>query len=330
LFSDVGFRNFLDEISYEIVDWLRDEEAKYQADLLAQEVQTYAQQATPALDTIKAAAAAIETGGKKGKGATGKKTPPIRSASVSSDSGNSTDDEKAIRDDYVHPTSLKAWKQKKDKEMQEQEPQVKTKRPPSGNRSAKVKSPKAAEKTAKPPTPREKSPKGGKSKRPTSATAAEKLAAEKVVPEPSEPVERFIGYGLGNRLLSAQCSTSHLLLPDGSLVRTRIDTLKRGSTSVSTSLYRNKSSYKVQLINPTKTPVNENQSAPTEHNNSDETVKSKNDIPEKRVAQYGVFTALLNSGMILSCSNYDIKAPKAPPPPEPVVAEIPVEEKNRV
>jgi hypothetical protein len=65
-------RNFLDEISYEIVDWLRDEEAKYQADLLAQEVQTYAQQATPALDTIKAAAAAIEAGGKKGKGATGK------------------------------------------------------------------------------------------------------------------------------------------------------------------------------------------------------------------------------------------------------------------
>ncbi len=67
------------------------------------------------------------------------------------------------------------------------------------------------------------------------------------------------------------------------------------------------------------------------------------DIPEKRVAEYGVFTALLNSGMILSCSNYDIKAPKgkfqslrnslrnfilvAAPPPEPVVAEIPVEEK---
>jgi hypothetical protein len=33
-------------------------------------------------------------------------------------------------------------------------------------------------------------------------------------------------------------------------------------------------------------------------------------VPEKRVAQYGVFTAILNSGMILSCSNYDTKAPK--------------------
>jgi hypothetical protein len=65
-------RNFLDEISYEIVDWLRDEEAKYQADLLAQEVQTYARQATSALDTIKAAAAVIEAGGKKGKEASGK------------------------------------------------------------------------------------------------------------------------------------------------------------------------------------------------------------------------------------------------------------------
>lgn len=102
-------------------------------------------------------------------------TPPPRSPSVlSSDSGNSTDEEKAIRDDYVHPTSLKAWKQKKDKEMQEQEQQqqlVKSRRPQSGNRSAKVKSPKAAEKTGKPPTPREKSPKSSKAKRPTSASS---------------------------------------------------------------------------------------------------------------------------------------------------------------
>ena len=65
-------RNFLDEISYEIVDWLRDEEAKYQADLLAKEVQAYAREPTPTLDTIKAAAAAIEGAGKKGKGAAGK------------------------------------------------------------------------------------------------------------------------------------------------------------------------------------------------------------------------------------------------------------------
>jgi hypothetical protein len=41
------------------------------------------------------------------------------------------------------------------------------------------------------------------------------------------------------------------------------------------SLYRNKSSYKVQLINPNKTPVNENQSVPAEQNNTDETAKPK-------------------------------------------------------
>ena len=51
------------------------------------------------------------------------------------------------------------------------------------------------------------------------------------------------------------------------------------------------------------------------------------DNPDKRVADYGVFTALFNSGMILSCSNYDTKAPKAEIPPEPVVPEVPPEEK---
>ena len=33
-------------------------------------------------------------------------------------------------------------------------------------------------------------------------------------------------------------------------------------------------------------------------------------IAEKKIAEYGVFTALLNSGMILSSSNYDAQLPK--------------------
>lgn len=100
---------------------------------------------------------------------------------MSSDSGNSTDEEKNIRDDYVHPNSLKAWKQKKEKEQQELEQQqaVKAKRPPSGTKGGKPKSPKG-DKTGtavavKPPTPREKSPKRVKSpKRPSSAAPSEK------------------------------------------------------------------------------------------------------------------------------------------------------------
>ena len=35
---------------------------------------------------------------------------------------------------------------------------------------------------------------------------------------------------------------------------------------------------------------------------------------KKRVAEFGVFTALLNSGMIISCSNYETKAPKGRSP----------------
>ncbi|CAM4745848.1 unnamed protein product [Rotaria magnacalcarata] len=329
LFSDVGFRNFLDEISYEIVDWLRDEEAKYQADILAQEVKTFARQTTPTPDAIKTA---LEATVKKGKGAAGKKTPPVRSASVSSDSGNSTDEEKTIRDDYVYPTSLKAWKQKKDKEIQEQDQQAKGKRPTSGTKSPKAKSPRGAEKAAKTTTPREKSPKGAKEKR-ASSTPSDKSPGQKTPQEFGEPSDRFIGYSLGNRLLSAQCSTSHLLLPDGCFVRTSIDTIKRGPTCVSTSLFRNKSLYTVKLINPNKhSNNNDDQSSSAQQSSSDGTTKttegtSPRVMDEKRVAEYGVFTALLNSGMLLSCSSYDTKVPKQPPPPEPPAPEVPVEEK---
>jgi hypothetical protein len=62
-------RNFLDEISYEIVDWLRNEESKYQADLLAREVQSYVHQPTSLPNAALTEGAA---GGKKEKGATGK------------------------------------------------------------------------------------------------------------------------------------------------------------------------------------------------------------------------------------------------------------------
>jgi hypothetical protein len=103
------------------------------------------------------------------------------------------------------------------------------------------------------------------------------------------------------------------------------------------SLYRNKSSYMVQLINPHQaSTVNNNhhqsesstQSMTSEANKPNDgsvfsifvilccyvllsITENSTGIPlTKRVAQYGVFTALLNSGMILSCSNYDTKAPK--------------------
>ncbi|CAF3921090.1 unnamed protein product, partial [Rotaria magnacalcarata] len=259
-------------------------------------------------------------------------TPPVRSASVSSDSGNSTDEEKTIRDDYVHPTSLKAWKQKKDKEIQEQDQQAKGKRPTSGTKSPKAKSPRGAEKAAKTTTPREKSPKGAKEKR-ASSTPSDKSPGQKTPQEFGEPSDRFIGYSLGNRLLSAQCSTSHLLLPDGCFVRTSIDTIKRGPTCVSTSLFRNKSLYTVKLINPNKhSNNNDDQSSSAQQSSSDGTTKttegtSPRVMDEKRVAEYGVFTALLNSGMLLSCSSYDTKVPKQPPPPEPPAPEVPVEEK---
>ncbi|CAF1080181.1 unnamed protein product [Adineta steineri] len=331
LFSDVGFRNFLDEISYEIVDWLRDEEAKYQADVLAQEVQTFIRELTPTPDAIKDA-----KGGKKGKGAAGKKTPPSRSRSASAASSDAektpNEDEQVIRDDYAHPTSLKVWKQKRDKELEE-EALAKAKRAESATKKGKAKSPRASEKAGKTTTPNEKSSKDGKSKQ-QAAAPVEKPEDTKPSYEFNEPSERFIGYSLGNHLLSAQCSTSHLLLPDGCFIRTRIDSLKRGATCVSTSLYRNKSSYNVQLVNPHKLSNNTNtnsQSDSTEHHsNSSKHENSTSSFAEKRIAQYGVFTALLNSGMILSCSNYDtkpakIETPPPPPPPAPVEHHAPPE-----
>ena len=230
LFSDVGFRcvnrllrcliltcrhwmtdrNFLDEISCEIVDWLRDEEAKYQSELVIQTVQDHSRHASPQSDQERTPiASAIDVAHKKPKGAAAKGNHffdrahlvvltgiiAVRTPSVTSDSGHSSDEDKAIRDNYVHPTSLKAWKEKKDREVHEKEhherqqqqqqqqpppPAAKSKQPTSeGGKPAKVKSARGAaaagEKSTKPSTPREKSPKESKSpKRPSSPATHEK------------------------------------------------------------------------------------------------------------------------------------------------------------
>ena len=84
------------------------------------------------------------------------------------------------------------------------------------------------------------------------------------------------------------------------------------------SLLRNQSSYNVQLVNPQKTPVKDHLNVSIDLNSVDEprqsadptTADQHTPVPEKRVAQFGIFTALLNSGMILACSNYDTKPPK--------------------
>jgi hypothetical protein len=150
----------------------------------------YIREASPRSESINEGGSVASGTIKKGKGASGKsnglcsyesktetndmlvimfqksftiETPPVRTPSASSDSGNNTDEEKIIRDDYVYPSSLKAWKQKKDKDMQEldQQPMSKTKRPTSSARGTKGKSSRVS--PVKVATPRVKSPKRSKS-----------------------------------------------------------------------------------------------------------------------------------------------------------------------
>lgn len=102
-------------------------------------------------------------------------TPPARSrsASVNSENANITDEEPGIRDNYAHPTSLKVWKQKRDKEIEEQE-LAKAKRAQSATKG-KTKSPRAT----KPTTPLEKSAKDSKAKQQPAPVPVEKPVVSK-------------------------------------------------------------------------------------------------------------------------------------------------------
>lgn len=58
LHSNVGFRNYLEKIYEMIIDWTRDEEAKYQANLIAKEVDMFAEASLESLRKDESALAA--------------------------------------------------------------------------------------------------------------------------------------------------------------------------------------------------------------------------------------------------------------------------------
>ena len=60
LHSDVGFRNYLEKIYEMIIEWTRDEEAKYQANLVTKEVDKFSSDSKD--NNLAAAAAAGATG----------------------------------------------------------------------------------------------------------------------------------------------------------------------------------------------------------------------------------------------------------------------------
>lgn len=167
LHSDVGFRNYLEKIYDMIVEWTRDEEAKYQASLVAKDVDHYRSESAEREN----ATVISSPRSKSSKKISSDKEKTLLSTLEAVT--ESTAPPNYITDNFVSHNSLKAWKMDQANKQAEA-----AERAAEAERAKKVKSPvKAAGKdskmaggrpksNSKSPT---KSPSGAKSAKPSKA-----------------------------------------------------------------------------------------------------------------------------------------------------------------
>ncbi|XP_052284814.1 sperm-associated antigen 17-like isoform X3 [Dreissena polymorpha] len=232
LHSNIGFRNYLDFVEESIGDWLKEEEAKYQAQVLSQEIEKMRQ------DEETASRMAEKNNKKSSKrSATSKSKSPKGSRASSQERPAS-----AVSNIFIRAGSLKAQKIEQDRVKAEEEEKERVK---SAKRS---KSPKAKKEEKEDPK-----------KRPGSrGSAKSKGSAKDQEPEPVVDMETmgdekywpFSGYDMGNNLIHVFGITSSFFPADGGQIRTERTEFTQGSVSVRTTVLKDNHTFTVHVIDP--------------------------------------------------------------------------------
>ncbi|CAG2231565.1 unnamed protein product [Mytilus edulis] len=329
LHSNLGLRNYKEYVEESIADWTKEEEAKYQAGLLSQELDKMRNDEEEA---AKAEAKAAKRGKSPGKSPSRSKSPKSRSSSQErSSSANSNI--------FVRNNSLKAWKEEQDRIKAEEDDKERAK---SAKRS---KSP-GKRSVSKSPSKRSVSKSPGKKgddkdkKRPGSrGSAKSKGSQDKQEPvefvQPSTPVQEefwpFTGYDVGNKLIHVSGITTTLFPSDGGQIRTERTDFVQGMNILCESANSIKDGhiFSVHILDPKEnsngsededdTDSKKDEKEKSEYEKSEKDDKSvkdtesvgvktnmsvKSEDKKTAVSAFGSITAQLMDGMTMSLSQF--------------------------
>ncbi|WAR08114.1 SPG17-like protein [Mya arenaria] len=306
LHSNIGFRNYLDFVEDSIGDWLKEEEAKYHAQVLSEEIEKMRQ------DEESASRLAERNAKKSSKrSATSKSKSPKGSRASSQERPSSASSNIFIRDG-----SLKAWKIEQDRIKGEEDEKERV-------RSAKrTKSPKAKkeEDTKKRPGSR------GSAKSKGSAKEQDQEPQMEMEPMMDEKYWPFHGYDMGNNLIHVSGITSTLFPSDGGQIRTERTEFIQGTVSVRTTVLKDDHTFTVHILDPKDTQGEESDAEPDSARSGAE--KAEFEKPEKEnkdlesdkrsksmsmkssvrkqasVSAFGSITSQFNDGMTLALSQF--------------------------
>jgi len=117
LHSNVGFRNYLEKIYDMIIEWTRDEEAKYQASLVAKDVEHYRSESVDRQEAAAAVANATLLSSPRSKSSK-KASTEVTAKTQAVSEVQETQASSYITEAFVGHNSLKAWKIEQEKQSE--------------------------------------------------------------------------------------------------------------------------------------------------------------------------------------------------------------------
>jgi hypothetical protein len=259
LHSNVHFRNYLEHVAGTIMEWTQQEEAKYQAALLAAEVERL--HLEEMAKTVEEPATKRDRSKSPKKSASKtRKTPPESPERVPSQASNP----------LVRAGSIKAWKEEQERLKLEQEEQERlaleneARRAKSRNKTpkghsaateeARVKTEKADKlgSVEKPGANDKKHPEAKASGEHTSRLPGSANTGETDSHRPSvaEAYWPFVGYNVGSSLIHASGTVSKMFPSDGGQIETELLQFVQGSTNVKTTIRKDGHTFVVHVVDP--------------------------------------------------------------------------------
>ncbi|XP_034266923.1 sperm-associated antigen 17 isoform X2 [Pantherophis guttatus] len=320
LHSDVGFRNYLELVAASIDEWIVTEEAKYQEEKMAKELEAL----RLAKEAMEKPLAEVKSPPSGKKGAVAKKAKSSSKSKVEVSSEPVVEKEKNI---FVRDESLKAWKEEQDRLLEEERlkelKKAEKKEKSDGKKKGQGK---------EPPIPEEGKPskkKGSKDKAESSKSIEvedqaklQKQSKQTMPPLPAEKDYEFLGYNMGENPIQVSGTIQYLFPTDGGQIQAENIMFEKGSTLVKVKVIKDNHSFFIHIIDPQISVIEckseeESLGSPEEHE-----IKPEKPINQgKPLSKFGSFSATLENEIHLSFSCYGASG-KAEEETDPYLATI--------
>ncbi|XP_070598085.1 sperm-associated antigen 17 isoform X4 [Erythrolamprus reginae] len=316
LHSDVGFRNYLELVAASIDEWIVAEEAKYQEEKMAKELEAL----RLAKEALEKAPAEVKSPPSGKKGAAGKKSKSSSKSKVEVSSEPVVEKEKNI---FVRDDSLKAWKEEQERLLEEErlrELKKAEKKEKVGKKKGQAKEPPIPEE-GKPSKTKGSKDKSESSKLPEVEDQA-KQSKQTVPPLPEEKDYEFLGYNMGENPIQVSGTIQYLFPTDGGQIQAEKIMFEKGSTLITVKVIKDNHSFFIHIIDPQINLIECKSEEESLVSSEEHEMKPEKPINQaKPLSKFGSFSATLENEIHLSFSCYGASG-KAAEETDPYLATI--------